>query len=90
MLHVHCGDSSAALLRKKADGDPVVVWDELLTGGLLMGDPHSDDFPRRRAAFLSASTGGARTTKQCMFRLRRQQAALEQFRDHKETVLQRG
>ena len=86
-LHIHCGDCSAESLRRGLPGAEVVVWCDTLFDGPCPAGVEGADWREPRAAFLSASTGGAKDVQGCSRWLERQALALEAAPCHDETVL---
>ncbi|MFH0952935.1 MAG: DUF1835 domain-containing protein [Verrucomicrobiota bacterium] len=87
MLHVHCGDASAEMLRKGGVKGEVIVWsDPLFTGPILPKAP-AEKWRAARAKHLSDSTRRALKRKQAADWLLKQDQALEKFRDYDEVVL---
>jgi hypothetical protein len=87
MMHVHCGDSSAETLRKAEAAGEVVVWCDPVFEGPTPAGVSGDEWRRMRANYLAGQLGDALTADQIAERFRREQTALEQFRDHDEVVL---
>jgi hypothetical protein len=87
MLHVHSGDCAAANLKAAGTAGLMTVWTDLLMQGPLRPQIGLEAYRRERAAWLSASTGGARTPATCLQLLERQDQALTAWAEHDETVL---
>jgi len=52
-LHIHCGDSSAGVLRNSSAPGDVLVWREIYTEGPVPGGLPEDEWRRVRAEFLA-------------------------------------
>ena len=87
MIHVHCGDSSAATLRQSGIPGDVIVWTELLVDGPTPGGVAADEWRRLRARFLSDSTRGVLSFDDCRRRLATQDEALARCLDADEVAL---
>lgn len=85
MLHIHCGDTSAELLRRSGVPGDVMVWCDPVCEGPLRRDAATDEWAVLRGEYLDGITGLPWGT--CAKRLLQQQADLEQFREHEEAVL---
>jgi len=87
MLHIHCGDSPAKIMKATGVPGEIIVWCDMICDGPLPGNV--PDAARRaiRAKFISDSTRGALATQTVTERFRREDEALEKFADHEEVVL---
>lgn len=84
-LHVHCGDSSAASLRRSRVGEAVIVWCDPLMEGPVPEGKSDEELRHVRAEYLGRLTGKEAAT--CLGWLAKQEKALERFADHREVVL---
>jgi hypothetical protein len=84
MLHIHNGDSSAETAKNARIPGEHLAWREALVCGPAPANLSDDEFLEMRARHLAEAYGDV---NECATELRRQQAALEKFRDHKEVVL---
>lgn len=87
MIHVHCGDSSAAGLRAAGPDGDVLVWSDILHEGPAPAGLNESDWRRLRAEFLARSSAGALTAAGCLRRLEDQDAALARACYADEVVL---
>jgi hypothetical protein len=87
MLHIHCGDSSAKIMKMSGLPGEVIVWCDMVCEGPLPGD--MPDAARRaiRAKYVSDSTRGALASQTVVERFRKEDEALEKFSEHDEAVL---
>ncbi|HEX2949998.1 MAG TPA: hypothetical protein VHV83_10615, partial [Armatimonadota bacterium] len=65
ILHIHCGDSSAQVLRESQLPGDVLVWTELLHEGPTPLEVDNETWLHLRASFL-ASTDHALTADGCL------------------------
>ena len=85
MLHIHNGDSSAAILRRSRLRGEHLVWREALIAGPTPIGLSPEEWQRSRANFLAESYGV--NVKQCLKELVEQEEALKSFKDHEEVIL---
>jgi hypothetical protein len=85
MLHIHNGDSSAETAKTARIPGEHLAWREALVCGPAPANLSDGEFLELRARHLAEAYGV--DVDECATKLRRQQAALEKFSDHKEVVL---
>ncbi len=54
MLHIHCGDASAEIMRASLIPGEILVWREIYLEGPVSGDLSDQEFRKSRALFLSS------------------------------------
>lgn len=80
IVNVHCGDSSAEILRRSGESVPGehIVWTEVLhDGSLPCDDFHSETWYDTRAGFLFGKIGGAIPKDKIIKKLKTQDGQLE-------------
>ena len=87
MLHIHCGDTSAKLLKQAGVPGEIIVWTDPVCEGPLPCDVSDDELRAVRAKYISESTRGALATQTVADRFRKEDEALVRFSEHEEVVL---
>ena len=87
MLHIHCGEISAEILKKSGVPGEVAVWMDLLLEGPAGIETDEQRWIDKRIRFLNEHTGGGLTVEMLKSHFARQEALLESFRNHEEVVL---
>lgn len=85
MLHIHNGDASAETARNARIPGEHLAWREALVCGPTPANLSDDEFLKLRARHLTQAYGVE--DNECLTELRRQQAAIEKFKEHEEVVL---
>ncbi len=87
MLHIHCGDYSADILRRSGVPGEVAVWMDLLLEGPASPETDPQRWIDKRIRFLNEHTGGGLSVETLKEHFARQERMLERCRDHDEVVL---
>ncbi len=87
MLHVHCGDASAEILKQTDVPGEVIVWCDPLCEGPLPAGVSAEAWDAARAASLATSLGDEVDESTCARWLNEQQARLDAIALHDEVVL---
>ncbi|MDD2890596.1 MAG: DUF1835 domain-containing protein [bacterium] len=87
LLHIHCGDSSAGMLKKSSLKGDVIVWCDILSDGPTPSGLSDKEWLDTRAKHISKMTGNGLTVKQSKDWNLKQDKSLESFRNYKEVVL---
>lgn len=87
MLHIHCGDCSADILKSVLPDSEIIVWCDLLFDGPLRSDIPWNEFVKLRAQFLSETTGNGISVEGCIAKLNEQEKLLDRYEFHDEITL---
>ena len=87
MLHIHCGDSSATILRNILEQGKVITWTEILYQGQVSKNHSPNEYRLIRAEFLSRGTGDDRSIEDIFQNLIRQDKWLNTYNEYDEVVL---
>ena len=87
MLHIHCGDTSAKLLKQSGVPGEIMVWVDPVCEGPLPGAVSDDERRAIRAKYISDSTRGALAAQTVTDRFRKEDEALEAVAGHDEAIL---
>lgn len=87
MLHIHCGDSSAEVLRTSGVPGDVIVWADVLHEGPTLAGLAPEDWRALRAKFLASTMAETVSAEHVAAWLKDKDEAMERFHEHEEVVL---